>query len=239
MRRPQPTGIQVRAPALIACRGLLTGKAGGYEAIPHRHRDPVASSRGRPPATNGQGRTRAGGPRMRLADVGHLGYLPGLWEREFDDRERRATERRIEAARRPRGKLLDHFDSTAQPSLGRPLVRDMARCAFIDRRASVILAGRPRTGRIPVPGGQRRLAAWQEGALTEGDRAADAVAWGPREPGAGPPPRATGSAETAGGERSQLRAGQPSRGGAATRSSARHTGRPAPRRRSTWRSSVE
>ena len=55
-------------------------------------------------------------------NVDHLGFLLRLCERELADRGRRATQRRIKAARFPQVKSLDDFDFTAQPSLNRPVV---------------------------------------------------------------------------------------------------------------------
>jgi DNA replication protein DnaC len=96
------------------------------------------------------------------ANVDHLGYLLRLCERELGDRERRATERRIKAARFPQVKSLDDFDFTAQPSLNRPLILDLGRCEFIERRESVILVGNPGTGKTHVASGIA-LAACQRG----------------------------------------------------------------------------
>src|SRR5207244_11527135 len=56
------------------------------------------------------------------ANVDHLGFLLRLCEREVAQRSRRATERRLKAARLPQVKSLDDFDFTAQPSLNRPLL---------------------------------------------------------------------------------------------------------------------
>jgi DNA replication protein DnaC len=96
------------------------------------------------------------------ANVDHLGYLLRLCERELADRERRATERRIKAARFPQVKSLDDFDFAAQPSLNRPLILELARCEFIDRHESVILVGNPGTGKTHVASGIA-LAACQRG----------------------------------------------------------------------------
>lgn len=87
------------------------------------------------------------------ANVDHLGYLLRLCERELADRERRATERRIKAARFPQVKSLDDFDFAAQPSLSRPLILGLARGEFIDRRESVILVGNPGTGKTHIASG--------------------------------------------------------------------------------------
>ena len=71
-------------------------------------------------------------------------------ERERADRARRAGARRLKAARFPQLKALDDFDFTAQPSLNRTLLLELARCEFIDRREAVILLGGPGTGQTHV-----------------------------------------------------------------------------------------
>jgi DNA replication protein DnaC len=79
-----------------------------------------------------------------------LGFLLRLCERELAERERRACERRLKASHFPQVKSLDDFDFTAQPSLNRPLILELARCEYIDRRESVILLGGPGTGKTHV-----------------------------------------------------------------------------------------
>jgi DNA replication protein DnaC len=83
-------------------------------------------------------------------NVDYLGFLLRLCERELADREQRAYQRRLKAAKFPQLKSLDEFDFTAQPSLKRALVLELARCAFIDRRECVILAGGPGTGKTHI-----------------------------------------------------------------------------------------
>jgi DNA replication protein DnaC len=83
-------------------------------------------------------------------NIDYLGFLLRLCERELSDRERRACERRLKAARFPQPKSLDEFDFTAQPSLNRALVVELSRCEFIDRRESVILLGGPGTGKTHI-----------------------------------------------------------------------------------------
>jgi DNA replication protein DnaC len=80
-------------------------------------------------------------------NVDHLGYLLQLCERELLDRERRAAERRLKAAKFPTLKTLEDFDFGAQPSLNKVLVAELMRCEFIDRREAVILIGNPGTGK--------------------------------------------------------------------------------------------
>jgi DNA replication protein DnaC len=88
--------------------------------------------------------------RCTQENVDHLGYLLQLSELELLDRERRAAERRLKAARFPALKTLDTFDFTARPSIKKPLVAELLRCAYIDARENVILAGNPGTGKTHV-----------------------------------------------------------------------------------------
>jgi len=74
-------------------------------------------------------------------------YLLRLSERELLDREQRAAERRIKAAKFPVIKTLDSFDFTAQPSINESLVRRLAGGEYIDRRENVLLAGNSGTGK--------------------------------------------------------------------------------------------
>ena len=83
-------------------------------------------------------------------NLDYLGFLLRLCERELADREQRAYQRRLKAARFPQLKSIDEFDFTAQPSLKRALVLELARCEYIDRRESVILLGGPGTGKTHV-----------------------------------------------------------------------------------------
>jgi len=83
-------------------------------------------------------------------NIDYLGFLLRLCERELADRESRACQRRLRAAKFPQLKSLDDFDFTAQPSLNRALVLELARCEFIDRRETVILLGGPGTGKTHV-----------------------------------------------------------------------------------------
>ena len=70
-------------------------------------------------------------------------YLLRLAEVELADRERRAAERRVKAARFPVLKTLDTFDFKAQPALNQELVRQLLRGEYLDRRENVLLSGRP------------------------------------------------------------------------------------------------
>jgi len=74
-------------------------------------------------------------------------YLLRLAERELLDRERRAAERRLKAARFPVIKTLDSFDFAAQPSINQALVRELMTGEYLDRRENVLLVGNSGTGK--------------------------------------------------------------------------------------------
>jgi DNA replication protein DnaC len=74
-------------------------------------------------------------------------YLLRLAEREVQDREVRAAERRVKAARFPVVKTLDTFDFADQPSINQQLVRELVRGDYLDRRENVLLIGNSGTGK--------------------------------------------------------------------------------------------
>jgi len=74
-------------------------------------------------------------------------YLLRLAELETADRERRAAERRVKAARFPVIKTLDTFDFGAQPSINQELVRQLLRGEYIDNRENVLFIGNSGTGK--------------------------------------------------------------------------------------------
>ena len=77
----------------------------------------------------------------------HLTYLLQVTELELLERERKAAERRLKAARFPSLKSLESFDFAARPSVNKALVAELTRCEFIDRRENVLLVGNPGTGK--------------------------------------------------------------------------------------------
>lgn len=83
-------------------------------------------------------------------NVDHLGFLLQLCELELIDREKRAAERRLKAARFPTHKTMENFDFAAQPSLNKTLVGELLRCAWIAQRENVLLVGNPGTGKTHV-----------------------------------------------------------------------------------------
>jgi DNA replication protein DnaC len=74
-------------------------------------------------------------------------YLLRLAELEAIDRERRAAERRVRAAKFPIVKTVDTFDFKAQPSINKMLVRELLRGEYIDGRENVLMVGNSGTGK--------------------------------------------------------------------------------------------
>jgi DNA replication protein DnaC len=80
-------------------------------------------------------------------NIDHLTYLLQLCELELLERERKATERRIKAARFPTHKTLESFDFAARPSVNKMQVLELARGSFINNRENVLFIGNPGTGK--------------------------------------------------------------------------------------------
>ena len=85
--------------------------------------------------------------RCAKENVDHLGFLLQLAELELLQRERRAAERRLKAAKFPNNKTLEDFDFQKQPSINRVLVGELMRGEYVDNREAVILIGHPGTGK--------------------------------------------------------------------------------------------
>ena len=89
-------------------------------------------------------------------------FLLRLVESEMMDRERRATERRIKAAKFPVSKSLESYNFLDMPTLNKKLVVDLARCEWIGRRENVLALGNSGTGKTHI-GLALGLAACQQG----------------------------------------------------------------------------
>jgi DNA replication protein DnaC len=85
--------------------------------------------------------------RCARENVDHLGFLLQLCELELIQREKRAAQRRLKAARFPNLKTLEDFQFEAQPSINRVLVGELLRGEYVERRESVILVGNAGTGK--------------------------------------------------------------------------------------------
>ena len=107
--------------------------------------------------------------RCAAENADHLSFLLQLCELELIERERKAAERRLKAARFPAAKTLDGFDFTARPSLNKPLVLDLARGDYLARRENILMVGPSGTGKthlalalaIAACGRGRRVRFWR------------------------------------------------------------------------------
>jgi len=80
-------------------------------------------------------------------DQDHLTFLLRLIERETLEREQRASERCIRAAKFPVLKTLDTFDFAAQPSINKALMLELMRCEYLDHKENILFMGNPGTGK--------------------------------------------------------------------------------------------
>lgn len=88
--------------------------------------------------------------RCAKENVDHLGYLLQLSELELIERERRAAQRRLKAARFPATKMLDDFDFAARPSINKPLLVDLIRGEYMDKRENILFVGPSGTGKTHI-----------------------------------------------------------------------------------------
>lgn len=77
----------------------------------------------------------------------YIAFLLRLCERECLDREQRAAERRIKAARFPVLKTLDTFDFAAQLGINKSLMLQLMRGEYIDDHENILFMGNPGTGK--------------------------------------------------------------------------------------------
>jgi DNA replication protein DnaC len=119
--------------------------------------------------------------RAAADNVDHLGFLLQVCELELIERERRAAERRLKAARFPAAKTLDGFDFAARPSLNKPLLLDLVRGDYLARRENVLLVGPSGTGKthlatalgVAACGQGKRVRFWRVTELLTALREAD------------------------------------------------------------------
>ena len=78
---------------------------------------------------------------------GYTRFLADLLAAEVAAAEQRRLQGRLRFARLPARKTLEQFDFTAQPSLDRRLVEDLATLRFVEERANVLLIGPPGVGK--------------------------------------------------------------------------------------------
>jgi DNA replication protein DnaC len=85
--------------------------------------------------------------RSAADNADHLAFLLQLCELELIERERRAAERRLKAARFPTHKLLDEFDFQERPSVNKPLVLQLVQGEYLDKRENILIVGPSGTGK--------------------------------------------------------------------------------------------
>lgn len=85
--------------------------------------------------------------RAARENLDHLTFLLQLVELEMIEREQRAAERRLKAAKFPYQKTLDEFNFAAQAELNQPLIVELMRGDYLDRRENILLVGNSGTGK--------------------------------------------------------------------------------------------
>jgi DNA replication protein DnaC len=85
--------------------------------------------------------------RCGAENIDHLAFLLQLSELELLERERKAAERRLKAAQFPHHKTLEAFDFVAQPTVNKPLVLELLKGDYLDRRENILLVGNSGTGK--------------------------------------------------------------------------------------------
>ena len=120
--------------------------------------------------------------RCAKENIDHLGFLLQLCEQELIGREKRAAERRLKAAKFPNLKTLEDFKFEVQPTINRPLVSELMRGEYIEKRESIILIGHGRNWKNPPRHclRNRRLWARKEGPVPPRDGTDYPVDGGPR-----------------------------------------------------------
>ncbi len=71
-------------------------------------------------------------------------------ELEHLERERKAAERRLKTAQFPHHKAFEAFDFVAQPTVNKPLVLELLKGDYLDRRENILLVGNSGTGKTPL-----------------------------------------------------------------------------------------
>ena len=91
--------------------------------------------------------------RAARENVDHLAFLVQLCELELIERERRAAQRRLKSAKFPSHKTLEEFDFKDRPSVNKPLVLELVKGEYLDRRENLLLVGPSGTGKTHLATG--------------------------------------------------------------------------------------
>ena len=78
---------------------------------------------------------------------GYTRFLHDLLAAEVQATEQRRLQGRMRFAKLPAHKTLEQFDFTAQPTLDRRLIEDLATLRFVEEQANVLLIGPPGVGK--------------------------------------------------------------------------------------------
>lgn len=81
---------------------------------------------------------------------GYVTFLANLVATEFIARSESAADRRIKAAGFPEVKTFDSFDWTFQPHLNVQLVKDLMNLQFVAKGRTVLVLGKPGTGKSHI-----------------------------------------------------------------------------------------
>jgi len=85
--------------------------------------------------------------RAEKEKLGYIVYLLQLAETESTERQARRTERLITQAKLPRGKTLDGFDLTNQPTLSLARLKELAEGDCLDHCENILIFGIPGAGK--------------------------------------------------------------------------------------------
>ncbi len=88
--------------------------------------------------------------RAAKENLDHLAFLLQLVELEMIERDQRAADRRLKAAKFAYHKSLDEFDFSAQATLNKPLVLELMRGDYLEARENILLVGNSGTGKTHV-----------------------------------------------------------------------------------------
>jgi DNA replication protein DnaC len=85
--------------------------------------------------------------RAERQKLGHVAYLHELAQTESTERHNRRTERLINHAKLPRGKTLDAFELSKQPSLSPARLKDLSEGDCLDHCENILIFGIPGSGK--------------------------------------------------------------------------------------------
>jgi DNA replication protein DnaC len=83
----------------------------------------------------------------RQQQLSYEAFLEQALGCELAERQKRAHERRLRAARLPFGARLERFDFRFQPSVSERLMRELASLAFVTTATNVVFVGPPGVGK--------------------------------------------------------------------------------------------